>query len=911
MNLRALARRFLSLFRRDRLDRDLAAEISAHLDLAVEENLKRGLSPQEARRQALIQFGGTQQATEGHRDSRGLPLVETLLQDVRFAARLLRKSPAFTAIAVLTLTLGIGATTAIFSVVYGVLLRPLPYPHPEQIVRLWEQSSSGGRLNVADPNYQDLREQSRTLAGLAEFNSGLATVTGQGDPARISTAYVSRDFFSIMGVQPMLGRGFVPEEQQRNAPHAALVSYAYWQQSLGGIHDLSTVRLEIENQPASVIGVLPPGFRFPDHSDIWIPREISESLPSRSAHNWNLIGRLRDGVTVAQSRAELSAIAQKLKQQYGSDTGMVAVATEPLREAMTGAVRPTFLILLAASGFLLLIACANVVNLMLAQAAGRERELSLRAALGAQHSRLIRQFLTESFLLSSLGGILGILLAWGGLNGLLAFAPPNLPRLEDVSLNSRVLLFSLVVVFVVSLSMGLFTVLRSVAKDSLGALGEGTKSSTGSYNKQRMGRLLAAGQLAMALVLLVGATLLGRSLLRVLSQDCGFRVEKILTMAVGFSDSFTNPQRVRILDQLLARLREIPGVEQVGGTNDLPLSGLGIADGSYVPMNPAEISPHMQDLIERTAKGNLDQDPILLDEVSKFFDELFRDKSRLGDADFVVASEGFFKTLDIPLVQGRLFDDRDTPDSPQVALISQSLARERWPGQDPLGRSVEFGNMDGDPRLLTVIGVVGDVRDHSLESAPSPTLYVNYRQRPRAAWRFSVVMRTGKNPDEVVSSARSILHDIDPNIPPRFRTFSQVYSASLEARHFTLTLIGIFSLTAVLLALGGIYGVFSYFVAQRTREIGIRMALGAGPREILAMVLKQGALTGAIGISAGLLGALALTRLLQSQLFEISPTDPETLLAVSSLFVAVSLAACFLPARRATHIDPVIALRSE
>jgi putative ABC transport system permease protein len=910
MNLRLL-HRLAALFRPRSLDRAATAEMFSHLDLAIEENLKAGMSPEQARRRALVQFGGAQQALENHRETRSLPFLETFFQDTRFASRLFRKNTGFTAIAVLTLALGIGSTTAIFSVVYGVLLRPLPYRNPDQLVRVWEQNAEGGRMNAADPNFEDFRDQSRSLSGLAEFNSGLVTVTGHGDPARAHAASVTRDFFSVMGVQPVIGRGFSPDELQLDAPLAAVISYSYWQQALGSTGDFSSIHLKIDGRPASIVGVLTPAFHYPDKTDIWTPREVAERFPSRSAHNWNLIGRVRDGLTVSQSRADLTSIAQKLKQQYGQDVNMVAVAMEPLRSAMTADVRPVFFILLVASAFLLLIACANVVNLMLAQATTRERELSLRAALGAQHTRLMRQFLTESFLLSFLGGALGVLFAWCGLNGLLALAPENLPRLEDVSLNGYVLLFSFAIVLLVSLFMGFFTAIRSVSKDSQGGLSEGTKSSHGSYSKQRLGRMLAAGQLAMALVLLVGAVLLGRSLLRVLAQNSGFRTEQVVSMEMAFPADLKSADRVALLDNLFAKLCQVPGVTHTGGTSELPLADGGVSDGTYVLVNSAQFSPDLQQLIQHTTPEDMDHDPALVAEFTRVFEGLLSDKPHLGEADFIIASPGFFQSLEIPLIKGRLFDDRDTPDAPHAALVSQSLANEKWPNQDPLGHTIEFGNMDGDMRLLTVVGVVGDIRDRKLETPARPTIYVDYRQRPHAAWQFSVVVRSSGTPESVISAARSALHELNPNIPPRFRTLSQVYSSSLEARHFSLTLVAIFSLTALLLALAGIYGVFSYFVAQRTREIGVRMALGATSRAVLAMVLKQGIATGAIGIAAGLLASLALTHLLQSQLFEVSPTDPLTLLLVSLVFVAVSLAATALPALRATHIDPVSALRCE
>ena len=832
-------------------------------------------------------------------------------QDVRYGLRMLAKNPGFTVVTVLTLALGVGATTAIFSVIYGVLLRPLPYTHPEQIVHLWEMSDEGHRMNFADPNFADMQSQNHSLQGIAQYNNSLESVSGGAEPSRTTVAYVSHDFFTVMGVNPTIGRGFAPEEQRNNAPATALVSYGYWKQSLGGNQNLSSVHLKLEGQAASVIGVLPAGFRFPDNTDIWIAREIMPTLPSRSAHNWNVIARLREGTSVNASRAELTGIAQRLKQQLGNDTAMVGVAMEPLREAMTSNVRPALIILFGASGFLLLIACANVVNLMLAQAAARERELSIRAALGARRSRLIRQFLTEAFLLSTIGGALGVLAAVWGLNGLLAIAPGNLPRVEEVGVNVPVLLFSLAVVFLVAIGLGIFSAVRATSGDPRAALNEGSQRQSGSLGKQRLGRLIIAGQLATTLVLLVGAGLLGRSLLRVLSVDPGFRTEGVLTMELALPDDPTKVQRVQFLNEVIARLRNIPGVQEVGGTNVLPLTEGGRADGAYVVMNPAQISPRTQDLIHRVANGNLEKDPALLAEFSKFFDEVFKDQAHMGEADYCVASQGFFSTLGIPLLSGRLFDARDTKDSQHVAVVSKSLADEKWPNQNPIGQTVEFGNMDGDPRLLTIVGVVGDMRDRSLESAPRPTIYVDYRQRPTAAQRFTIVMLAPGKPDAVFSSAREIVRSLDPDVPPRFSTFSNTFAASLGARRFSLLLVGIFSATALLLAMAGIYGVTAYTVAQRTREIGVRMALGASRGTVLGMVLKQGVITGVLGVGAGILGSLVLTRWLQSQLFGVSATDPATFAGVALILILVSLAACWIPGRRAARVDPMVALRYE
>jgi putative ABC transport system permease protein len=504
-----------------------------------------------------------------------------------------------------------------------------------------------------------------------------------------------------------------------------------------------------------------------------------------------------------------------------------------------------------------------------------------------------------------------VLAAVWGLNGLLAIAPGNLPRLEDVGINVSVLLFSLVVVLLVAIGLGIFSAVRATSGDPRSALNEGSQRQSGSVGKQRLGRLIIAGQLATTLVLLVGAGLLGRSLLRVLSVDPGFRIEGILTMELALPDDPTKVQRIQFLNEVIERLRNIPGVQEVGGTNVLPLADGGRADGSYVIMNPAQISPRTQDLIRRAVSGNLDKDPALLAEFTKFFDEIFKDQAHMGDADYCVASEGFFNTLGIPLLNGRLFDSRDTKDSLHVAVVSKSLADEKWPNQNPIGQTVEFGNMDGDPRLLTIVGVVGDMRDRSLETAPRATIYVDYRQRPVGAQRFTIVMLAPGEPDAVFSSAREIVRSLDPEVPPRFSTLSNTFAVSLGARRFSLSLVSIFSATALLLAMAGIYGVTAYTVAQRTREIGVRMALGASRGTVLEMVLKQGMITGAVGVGTGILGSLALTRWLQSQLFGVSPTDPATFAGVALILILVSLAACWIPGLRAARVDPMVALRYE
>ncbi len=909
--LRQAVQRVLSLLRAPALDQEFDAELAAHLAFAMQENLGQGMTAEEARRVALLKLGGAQQTRETQREARGLSFIDSCRQDLRFGYRTLRRSPAFAAVAILTLALGIGANTAIFSVFYGVLLRPLPYPHPEQLVHLREMSASGGQMNFSDPNFEDLRDQSHALQALTEYNFSPQTVTVGDTSSRITVASVSSGFFRTIGVQPRQGRAFLAEEQVVNAPASALVSYSYWKQSLAGSSDFPSLHLRIGRRPISIVGVMPAGFRFPEDTDIWVPREIYERYPSRSAHNWQVIGRLADGVNIKQSRPELSAIAQRLQQQYGQDTMMADVFIESLRTSITGNVSLALVVLLIASTFFLLIACANVVNLMLAQAAARERELSLRTALGAGSNRLIRQFLTEALLLSLLGGTLGVVVAYWGLELLLAIAPKGLPRLESVSIDRTVLLFSLGIAALIAIGLGVVCAWRSTTTQTSGGLNEGNRLQGAAPRKQLLLRLMLAGQLVAAMMLLFGAGLMGRSLLRLLSVDPGFKTQNVVTMELNLPEETQMPRRVQMLDEIFARLHTIPAVETAGGATTLPLLPGFTPDGTFVVMNSSQITPATQDLIRRCIVGSFEKDPALLAEATNFFEGLMRNRDQLGQADYRVVSRDFFRTLGIPLLRGRFFEDRDAPDGQHVAVISESLARERWPKQDPLGQMIEFGNMDGDLRLLQIVGVVADLREQSLASPPRPVVYVHYRQRPRGAFAFNFVMKASGNAAPVYSAAREAVHDVDPQLAPRFSSLSQIYSNSLESRRFNLMLVAIFSATALLLAMAGIYGVNAYLVAQRTREIGVRTALGASPKQIMMLILRQGLTVGAVGVTVGALCSLALTRWMRSLLFEVNPADPITLCAVALLLMLSVLAACWIPARYAAHVDPMVALRYE
>ncbi|MGA7752476.1 MAG: ABC transporter permease [Candidatus Sulfotelmatobacter sp.] len=817
--------------------------------------------------------------------------MEGLIRDIRYGLRMLHKSRGFAAIAILTLALGIGATTAIFSVVYGVLLRPLPYEKPNQIVQLSEVSANGHRMEFTDPNFEDVRSQSHVFDGVAEYVTGPESVSGDTQPSRVSVALVSHDFLSLMRVAPVMGRGFAPEDEHFGAAPTALISYAYWRDVLGAPRDLSSIKLKIDNQAVSVVGVLPVDFHFPDDTAIWEPRELRERFPSRSAHNWRVVGRLRDGVTPKMAYPELSTIARRIKQQYGDYTDITDIAVVRLQDALTSDVRPALLILSGAVGFLLLIACANVVNLLLAQASTRSRELALRTAIGADRVRLVRQFLTEALLLSFAGGAAGVLAARWGVIALARSAPSNFSLSGDVSISLPVLAFASGLSFLIAIGLGVGNALQATSGNVQQALAEHGRSQMVSPRSHRIGRIIVGGQIAITIVLLTGAGLLGRSLLRVLSIDPGFRTEHIITMDLALTFAKEDAEklhRIQFLSSLLDKLRAIPGVHEVGGTGRLPLTEA-LSDGTYVEIMPGDHPPKRIEELE----------------------DWYHSARSTGYANYVPASEGYFRAIGIPLIRGRWFDDRDVMDAPHVALINQSMAKDKWPGQDPIGRTIEFGNMDGDLRPITIIGVVGDAREMSVEIPPSPTVYVNYRQRPQATYRFTTVLQADTDPATVITDARAILRDLDPNVPPVFDTFAEVFSTSLRSRRFSLTLVCAFAGTALLLAMTGLYGVMAFAVARRTGEFGVRIALGASSGNILRLVIVQGIRTTLVGVAIGVIGALALARTLQSFLFGLSANDPLTIVVVGSVLVLIAMLACYVPARRAAKVDPIVSLRYE
>jgi ABC-type lipoprotein release transport system permease subunit len=804
---------------------------------------------------------------------------------------------------VFTLALGIGACTAIFSVVDGVLFRSLPYPDAERIVQLREVRSTGAQMAFAEPNYLDVRARSRTLEAVAQYGGDLTTVTGGSEPVRALTFSVSGDFFHVLGTKPVVGRTFLPEESKPGGAPVAVVSYGFWQRLLGGKSDLAGTTLRLLDQNVTVVGVMPAGFAFPQDAEVWIPRELFPQEISRSAHNWSVVARLRPGIKTEQANAEVGAIGKQLKQEYGKDMDAVNFTVVPQQEYMVGNVRGALVMIFVAVGFLLAVACANVANLLLAQVTARQREFAVRSALGATRLRLARQFITENLLLALTAGALGVLLSFWGVDLLLGLNKQSLPRMSEIGVNARALAFTLGLSLLIAVVLGVVPLLRfstECLETSLREAGSGARG----YSGRHLRSLLVVAQMALTLILLVGAGLLGKSFYRLLRIDPGFRTESAVAMELSlpittpwvadeqryqkFIQSYkrlmeqgvapdttlqfsAEEERQRQFQrQLIERLSATPGVIAIGSINHLPLAGGG-PDGNFL----------------------IDNNP-----------------ARKGRAEYRLASSGYFAAMRIPLLRGRTFDASDQPNSPNAAVVSQSLVQKYWPNEDPIGQTIQFGNMDADLRLLHVVGVVGDVHDYGVDVAISPTIYANALQRLPST-SLTLVVRAQVGASALIPVMSEAVRSLDPQLPLHFRSLDQVFSSSLDQRRFSLVIFGVFGTAALLLAAMGIYGVTTYAVAQRTQEIGIRMALGAQMSDVLKLELVNGMSLAFIGAAIGLAGAYAVSRVMSNLLFEVAPTDLATFVAVSVILISVALLACFIPARRATKVDPLVALRYE
>jgi putative ABC transport system permease protein len=879
---------------RERLARALDDEVGFHIEMRVTDLVAQGMSEADARAEAARRFGDPQDLRD-YCQSIEVPTIrrmrvrewlESCGQDVRFAARQFRRSPGFVAITAVTLGLGIGTSTAIFSVINGVILRPLPYPSSGRIMQLFEVTAKGYQVPFADPNIDDLRRQNRSFAAVAHFGGGAsATIVLNGEPMRARLGVVSQQYFHVLRVTPVLGRTFSSDEAQHNGAPAAVLSYEFWQTTFGGRRDALGSVFTLQGHPVHVVGVMPPVVRLPVPADLWIPAELEQPHVSRSSHNFAVIARLRDGVTLDQSRADVSAILRRIAAEHKGDADAVDGAVIPLQEQLVGRTREPLMLLLGASLVLFLIACANVVNLLVARMAARQGEVAVRVALGAARYRIVQQSLAESCLLAFAGAALGLALAWAGVRLLLALNPTTLPRLNEIRVDWQALGFVVLLSLGAAVVLGLLAAWRAVGGNLREALSQTQRVQSGAGSSVR--RALVVLQMGMTVVLMVSAGLLARSFVQVMRVDPGFRIDRTLVMDVTLpaEDSVAALRRAARLEEMIGRLRAVPGVARVGTVDAIPL-GPQSGDGTFLVMT------RHNEMVDWKAFSQMANDPV-----------------RAGHAEYRVASDGYFQALDIPLVRGRLFNASDAAGAQPVAVISATLAKDKWPGEDPIGKIIQFGNMDGDLRTFTIVGIVGDVHDRGLTAPPQPMFYGLMRQRPQSGWRFNFAMVVDGDPAAVTASARRIVRELAPDVAPRFNTMEALLAQNLSARRFTLVLIGVFAAAALLLAVLGVYSVISYLVTQRRREMSIRVALGARGQDIVRLVLGQGVMLSLAGIVAGGAASVLVARLLSGLLFGIGPMDPPAFGGVAVVIAAAAALASWVPARRASGVDAMDVLR--
>ena len=900
-SLRTLVLRLVGLIGKRRPDSELSEELESHLAMQIEDNIRSGMNADEARRQALISSGGMAQSKESYRDQTRLPFLETLFHDLRYGARMLRKNPGFTAVAILTLALGIGANTAIFSVVNGVLLRPLPYEDPARLMSVYCTAPSKGfpgNFGTSPPDFRTLREQDHTFTSFSAYYGTSVNLTGLKEPERVAARVVSAEYFSTLGVQPFLGRNFLSSEEKWGSHRVVIVSYGFWRSRLNADLNISAKTFNLDGEPYTVVGVMPADFRErnPDIT-MWAPMawKPGDNYDSHNNYFLNMMGRLKPGITQQQAHSDLNAIMLNIAQQFPENKGLGA-DLKPLHESWVGETRPALMILLGAVGLVLLIACVNLANLLLARSAGRQKEIAIRAALGASSSRLLRQFITESILLSLLGGSLGLVLAYLSLR-LLPLAKDVLPLMSQIHLDGWVLLFTLGISLLTGVLFGLIPGLQNSRSRKLNeSLKEGGRTSEeGGRNRLRTG--LVISEVALAMVLLIGSGLAIRSFQRILHVDPGFDSSGILTFSVVLPQSYdpdpdprrigAPPQVASFYEQLLERIEQIPGVKAAGAASSLPLQG-----ENWTKLFVA---------LDRPLPTSFDDTPNT------------QYRSVAGD---------YFKTLGIRLIKGRLLDDHDQANTALSVVVNQTLAQKFWPGQDPIGKLVLLSPPENliPANLLppgfhvpkfTVVGVVADAHYGGLNSEALPVVYGSIHQNDYSL-SPTFAVRTDGDPTALISSIRSALAQVDKGLPMAdVATMNEIMSSSVAQPRLEAVLLGLFGGLAMILAAVGIYGVMSYSVSERTSEIGIRMALGASPASILRMVCKQGLTLTAIGLAAGLVLALGLTRLISKLLFGVSPTDPVTFVMIAVLLALVALLACWVPARRATKVDPLVALRYE
>jgi predicted permease len=817
--------------------------------------------------------------------------MEVFWQDMRYGARLLLKSPGFTLVAVLTLALGIGANTAIFSVLNFVLLRPLEYSHPEQLVIVWERNLKKGfsESPTSFSNFVDFRDGVKSIE-LAAFTDTNFNITGTDQPERVAGLRVSANLFSVLGSNPIRGRWFASHEDKPGAGHVLILSYGLWQRSFGGNPNLVNQSVQLNGQSYTVVGIMPPNFKFPPsfsaknsgteetliNADLWVPLTTDDVPLVRDIRNLKMIGRLKPGVTPQQAQAEINAIVSRLVKDYPDVNDGVESHVISLREQVTGDISLALWVLMAAVGLVLLIACANVANLLLAKATSRQKEIAIRTAIGATRLRILRQLLTESVLLGVLGGLFGLLFAIIGARTLITFATVNIPRLKDFGFDPKVLLFTLAISLITSLIFGLAPGVAASKPNLNEALKEGGRSSSGGTVRNNLRSALVIVEVALAVVLVTASGLMFRSFLRLQGVNPGFNPANVLTLEIELPEpTYKADQQQRIFQQqLLQKIRTIPGVVNAATVDNLPFSGNAFNSSFMIEGRP--IPP----VTERPR------------------------------AYYRVVSPDYFSTMGIQLIRGNQFTDRDTADVPGVAIINDVAARKFWPGEEPLGKKIKRGRPESKNPWVTIVGIVGSGNQNSLREAAQPEVYTPYLQN--ASRTFTLVTRTSVDPRTLAGSIRKEVWATDRDLPvSNMKLMSELISNSVAQPRFYVILIGVFAALALILAAVGVYGVMSYSVTLRTRDIGIRMALGARPADIFKHILGQALLLALIGLGIGIVLAITSTRVMSSLLYGINATDPLTLVATSLVLLAVALLASYVPARRATKVDPMVALRYE
>lgn len=878
--LREWVHRFWGTLRRGRRDEELEEELRLHLELAGEEARRRGLSADEALRAARIRVGGPSQAMDAVRDQRALPWLEDLTRDLRHALRTLRRSPGFTTVALVTLALGIGASAVIFSVVDGVLLRPLPYPAADRLVRIFQTNPEQGFRNAASSllDFEDWRQQTRSLGAMAAYQYGLATVTGHGEPLELETAFIAGDFFGTLAVPTAMGRP-LREDDVREALRHAVISDRLWRTYFWTDPHILGRTFVLMGRSYTVVGVMPATFRYPTpQTDVWTPRAVlSERQIGPNVRNQrflDVVARLADGATVEDARAELNTIASRLAVQYPTtNAGWGGITIVPLQTAIVGDVDRALEVVLAVVGAILLMVCANLATMLLARGTTRSRELAIRTALGARRMRIVRQLLTESLLLALLGGALGVLLSVWGVQIVLALSAETLPRAEDVRLDGRVIGFAFVLALVTAFIFGLVPSLRAIEANSHENLKDGGRVVA---RRQRLQSVLVGAQVAIAVVLVTSAGLMARSFLALRSADPGFDPERGLAVTLQANLSGVDrpiPHLVRRREEWIERIASIPGVVSVGTITNLPLQ--------------QRCSDYIE-FVRADGTGAPDGGTLR--------------------ADNCLVSSGYLRTMGIPLLRGEPLPDQVAAGAPIPFLVSETAARRFWPGQDPLGQVVRLTAGGGGQAV--VIGVVGDVRQLGLRQDPPPVAYVPQVTGARVV--TTIVVRAAGDPLILAGPIRDAIRELDPHQPIRsITTLNGVVSESIARDRFFTMLFGIFGALALVLAAVGVYGVLAYSVAQRTQEIGVRMALGAERRAVIGMVVGQGTRLLVVGLVAGLLGSLVLTRLLASLLYQTNPYDLITFVTVPAVLALAAFIACALPAWRAARVDPICALRAE